>query len=70
MIEFLAKFLSIIIIVLAIPIIVFILSKVQMLGWLSAIDSLGKSALKKLINQQQQKGELNEKRKAQEEKRK
>ena len=70
MIEFLAKFLSIIIIVLAIPIIVFILSKVQMLGWLSAIDSLGKAALKKLINQQQQKGELNEKRKAQEEKRK
>jgi len=70
MIEFLAKFLSIIIIVLAIPIIVFILSKVQMLGWLSAIDSLGKTALKKLINQQQQKGELNEKRKAQEEKRK
>jgi len=70
MIEFLAKFLSIIIIVLAIPIIVFILSKVQMLGWLSAIDSLGRTALKKLINQQQQKGELNEKRKAQEEKRK
>ena len=70
MIESFAKFLSIIIIVLAIPIIVFILSKVQMLGWLSAIDSLGKSALKKLINQQQQKGELNEKRKAQEEKRK
>ena len=70
MIESFAKFLSIIIIVLAIPIIVFILSKVQMLGWLSAIDSLGKAALKKLINQQQQKGELNEKRKAQEEKRK
>jgi len=70
MIESFAKFLSIIIIVLAIPIIVFILSKVQMLGWLSAIDSLGKTALKKLINQQQQKGELNEKRKAQEEKRK
>ena len=69
MIESFAKFLSIIIIVLAIPIIVFILSKVQMLGWLSAIDSLGKTALKKL-NQQQQKGELNEKRKAQEEKRK
>jgi len=70
MIESFAKFLSIIIIVLAIPIIVFILSKVQMLGWLSAIDSLGKTTLKKLINQQQQKGELNEKRKAQEEKRK
>ena len=70
MIESFAKFLSIIIIVLAIPIIVFILSKVQMLGWLSAIDSLGRTALKKLINQQQQKGELNEKRKAQEEKRK